>query len=459
VSNFVAVVVMARKGLGFDMLQPLQLQDVSVSYANEIAELRNFLAKAGMPLDSALTLGGIAARLREDRAFRRDLISHVWVVLHLTGRQISYSDLLGILAVAAAGTRFAAAADETDAHDLLRFLMEARSSFDAGAVVKAVEPVRPIAVVAPAEVATLPKIAAPTEPVRAVRYVPEPLVSDEEEESGRSPVVWMAAAACLVAAMLLGLWMHYKPSDPATTAAVIAPSVSAEKDSAQPVERSESSTVKAAPAPTLHHSPHTITPKPMAGTPREAVQPMSPTQRKPAPIVRSTAPVAAARPSVPVMHPFVVPTVPPARLSASEEAVEDAPQPFKLLRRPGAANSKTAESRPLDTLANSRAGTTSAVRGGTVHPTSLGAMAANVMYSPAPAYPQEATAAHVQGEVKLEAEVDSDGNVTSARVISGPPLLREAATGALEHWRYKPYMYEGKPISMSALVVMDFKLP
>jgi TonB family protein len=81
------------------------------------------------------------------------------------------------------------------------------------------------------------------------------------------------------------------------------------------------------------------------------------------------------------------------------------------------------------------------------------------MYSPAPAYPTEASAAHVEGEVKLEAEVDSDGNVTSTRVISGPPLLREAATDALEHWRYRPYMYDGKPISMNALVVMDFKLP
>jgi TonB family protein len=89
----------------------------------------------------------------------------------------------------------------------------------------------------------------------------------------------------------------------------------------------------------------------------------------------------------------------------------------------------------------------------------LGAMAANVMYSPAPSYPTAASAARVQGEVKVEAEVDRDGNVTSTRVISGPPLLREAATDAIEHWRYRPYLYDGKPISMSALVVMDFKLP
>jgi TonB family protein len=102
---------------------------------------------------------------------------------------------------------------------------------------------------------------------------------------------------------------------------------------------------------------------------------------------------------------------------------------------------------------------TSTTRAATVRPTSLGIMAANVTYSPAPSYPPAASAAHVQGEVKLEAEVGPDGNVTSARVISGPPLLREAAANALEHWHYRPYIADGKPIAMSALVVMDFQLP
>ncbi len=86
-------------------------------------------------------------------------------------------------------------------------------------------------------------------------------------------------------------------------------------------------------------------------------------------------------------------------------------------------------------------------------------MAANVTYSPAPSYPPAASAAHVQGEVKIEAEVGPDGNVSSARVISGPPLLREAAVSAIEQWRYRPYVADGHPITMSALIVMDFQLP
>ena len=112
------------------MLQPLQLTDVSRRYADEIAELRDFLVKAGCAVQTGPALGQIADRLLKDRAFHRDLTSYVWVVLDRCER-ISHSDLLGVLALAAAGPGFAATADEDVAHQLLRFLMEARHSLDA----------------------------------------------------------------------------------------------------------------------------------------------------------------------------------------------------------------------------------------------------------------------------------------------------------------------------------------
>ena len=113
------------------MLQPLQIQDVSVRYANEIAELRDFLAKAGLRLDTAATLQSVTRRLREDRSFRRDLTSHVWVVLHDDSRQVSRADLLAMLAVAATGPQLAAEAGDTEAHDLLRYVMQAWNAFGA----------------------------------------------------------------------------------------------------------------------------------------------------------------------------------------------------------------------------------------------------------------------------------------------------------------------------------------
>ncbi len=96
---------------------------------------------------------------------------------------------------------------------------------------------------------------------------------------------------------------------------------------------------------------------------------------------------------------------------------------------------------------------------GIVRPASLGIMAGNVLYSPAPAYPAAASASHVQGEVRVQAEVDRDGNVAFARVISGPPLLRDAALDAVQHWRYRPYLLSGKTVAMSTTAIVEFELP
>ena len=57
------------------------------------------------------------------------------------------------------------------------------------------------------------------------------------------------------------------------------------------------------------------------------------------------------------------------------------------------------------------------------------------------------------------ADVDRDGKVASVRVISGPPLLRDAALDAVQRWRYRPYLSSGGPIPMAAIEIMDFQLP
>jgi TonB family protein len=85
--------------------------------------------------------------------------------------------------------------------------------------------------------------------------------------------------------------------------------------------------------------------------------------------------------------------------------------------------------------------------------------ASNVLYGPTPAYPQAASDAHVQGDVKVETNVDRNGNVASVRVVSGPPLLREAALDAAQRWRYRPHFVGGEQASMSAITVFEFQLP
>jgi len=55
-----------------------------------------------------------------------------------------------------------------------------------------------------------------------------------------------------------------------------------------------------------------------------------------------------------------------------------------------------------------------------------------------PTYPSEAARQHVDGTVFLHIDIDKSGNVSSADLVSGHPLLSPAAIDAVKQWKYKP---------------------
>jgi len=55
-----------------------------------------------------------------------------------------------------------------------------------------------------------------------------------------------------------------------------------------------------------------------------------------------------------------------------------------------------------------------------------------------PVYPLEARAKKIEGVVVLRIRIDKDGRVKKAEVVSGDPLLSQAALDAVRQWRYKP---------------------
>lgn len=75
-----------------------------------------------------------------------------------------------------------------------------------------------------------------------------------------------------------------------------------------------------------------------------------------------------------------------------------------------------------------------------------------------PAYPEIAKAAHVQGVVVLECVVGRDGHVLELRVLSGPTLLRDAATDAVRQWAYTPTLLNGVPVEVLMNVTVKFIL-
>jgi TonB family protein len=74
-----------------------------------------------------------------------------------------------------------------------------------------------------------------------------------------------------------------------------------------------------------------------------------------------------------------------------------------------------------------------------------------------PIYPKIALATHVEGAVLIDATINKDGNVTNTKVVSGAPVLAQAALEAVRQWRYKPYYLDGTPVDIETQIKVNFK--
>jgi len=79
-------------------------------------------------------------------------------------------------------------------------------------------------------------------------------------------------------------------------------------------------------------------------------------------------------------------------------------------------------------------------------------------YSADPVYPPLARETHIWGTVVVDAVIDEHGNVVQARVVSGHPLLMDAALKAVLLWKYEPTTLNGQPVSVELQVQVQFKL-
>ncbi len=77
---------------------------------------------------------------------------------------------------------------------------------------------------------------------------------------------------------------------------------------------------------------------------------------------------------------------------------------------------------------------------------------------PQPPYPPAARAARAQGAVVVQVTVDETGGVTSAKAVSGHPLLRAAAEAAAKQAKFSPTLLSGKPVKVSGVLTYNFVL-
>jgi protein TonB len=85
-------------------------------------------------------------------------------------------------------------------------------------------------------------------------------------------------------------------------------------------------------------------------------------------------------------------------------------------------------------------------------------MAGNLLEKTTPQYPAIAKAARIQGTVVLQATIAKNGSIQNLRVVSGPPMLQQAALDAVRSWRYKPYLLNGDPVEVETTVNVVFNL-
>lgn len=77
----------------------------------------------------------------------------------------------------------------------------------------------------------------------------------------------------------------------------------------------------------------------------------------------------------------------------------------------------------------------------------------------APAYPEQARASGLAGDVIVEAEVTTEGAVRNPRVVQSSDKVFDAPTlAAVSKWRYEPATLNGKPVAVIFTVTTRFKL-
>jgi TonB family protein len=87
-----------------------------------------------------------------------------------------------------------------------------------------------------------------------------------------------------------------------------------------------------------------------------------------------------------------------------------------------------------------------------------GVLNGKAIKKPQPRYPAGAKAAGQQGVVTVLITVDEEGNVVSAKAVSGAPLLRAAGEEAARGAKFTPTTVCGHPVKVSGVVTYNFVL-
>ena len=89
---------------------------------------------------------------------------------------------------------------------------------------------------------------------------------------------------------------------------------------------------------------------------------------------------------------------------------------------------------------------------------SSGVQMAKLVRQVLPVYPPMAKAMRISGVVHLTGVIGKDGRLERLQLISGHPMLAQAAIDAVREWIYKPTLLNGEPVEVIAPIDVVFTL-
>jgi protein TonB len=240
-------------------------------------------------------------------------------------------------------------------------------------------------------------------------------------EASHHPMVGLLAVLVLLLHLWVMIWLS-QPSEPDTL-----------KNPPKVMEVALLSAPSPKPAAAPPAPPKPVPPKP---APPKKIQPKKPPAKQP---IKKKAPVTPKPAELPKPQPVVEERLPaPPSVSDSVQKTETpSPQP---------ANNQP--SRPAERTGTAAADTKSVVSG--IKP----------LVRVPPRYPTRAANRHIEGWVKIEFTITTDGTVSNAVVIEAEPadVFDDAALNAIEKWKFKEKLVNGIAVTQRAVQVLKFKL-
>ncbi len=165
----------------------------------------------------------------------------------------------------------------------------------------------------------------------------------------------------------------------------------------------------------------------------------------PPPTVVPQLPVVQMHPEQPVTVGPVTPSAQPAPQKRPQSNTATPPIPSSLRSQIATMVPEASGNKPPEAALPS------------IEPVNIPETAARALLTDQPALAYPATAKGQQGTVILQVLIGRDGTVQDAKFLQGSFAFARAAIDGAKQWKFKPYMLNGRPVSVQTSLTMNFK--